>query len=81
MIKTHERDLHCFLFIYTVKIRSHLFNRPINFTVTFLKMTMSVSSCCSLARDHKDLFNDLYGFLSLDNRSKLLKSWIRLSTG
>ena len=36
----------------TVKIRSDLFNRPINFTVIFLKMTMSVGSCCSLARDH-----------------------------
>ena len=41
-----------YLYIRTVKIRSDLFNRPINFTVIFLKMTMSVGSCCSLARDH-----------------------------
>ena len=41
-----------YLYIRTVKIRSDLFNRPINFIVIFLKMTMSVGSCCSLARDH-----------------------------
>ena len=31
-----------YLYIRTVKIRSGLFNRSINFTVIFLKMTMSV---------------------------------------